>query len=180
MNLPNGSLFITPASVSGRGGYLPQIIRCEVCDREAERNRNTGKWWFSDSLQVECVPTWIGGAFLCSARCQSQHAYNLGTDKDRELMNALARFCHAWQEEGINPESHEWCMQHLHSGLAVDRATLSNIADSVLDLVKELAGKDYLDGKENPPAWYSQAVGMDKTLTIEPLDVLALKAGLGL
>ena len=174
MTYPAGITAIFPPSISGRGEY-PEIIHCEICEREVERNRNTGKWWFSDSLQVECAPTWVGYAFLCSDRCQSQHAYNLGTDKDRELMNALARMCHAWQEEQINPESHSWCLRHLHSGLAVDRSTLSNIHDGLQNLLKGLAGQGYFDGKEDAPEWYADAIA--PVVPAKPVEFVHLGIG---
>ncbi|MFL6427865.1 MAG: hypothetical protein ACJ71S_06445 [Acidobacteriaceae bacterium] len=171
-NMPAGVLAILPNSITGRG-LLQRVERCAVCERDVEYNRDCGKWYFEDSLLVECVPTWVGKAFLCSDRCQSQHYWNLGTEKDRELLSALARFCHAWQENEIAPESHDWCLQHLHAGLAVTHFTLRTLHQGVEELLRDLAGQGYLDGKDDPPQWF-----MDATDVLAP-DVEMVRKGLG-
>jgi hypothetical protein len=184
-NLPAGITAILPNSVTGRG-ITPRVERCEICDRELEYNRDCGKWYFADSTLLECVPTWVGKAFLCSSRCQSQHYWNLGSEKDRELLSALARFCHAWQEEGIAPDSHSWCVERLHSGLVVDRPTLRMLNTSVEEMLLSLAGEDYTNGKEDPPQWFMEAVGMIKAsdAAVPPrsdFDILEMvQQGLGL
>jgi hypothetical protein len=163
--MPSGITAILPNSVAGRG-MTPRIEQCEVCNRDAERNRDCGKWYFADSTLLECVPVWVGKAFLCSDRCKSQHLYNLGTQDDRELLSALARFCHTWQEEGIAPDSHIWCVEHLHSGLAVDRVTLRMLHAGVEEMLRSLAGEGYSDGSDDPPQWFMEAVGMVETSVI--------------
>jgi hypothetical protein len=165
-NMPAGVTAILPASITGRG-FTPRIGRCEVCERDVEHDRDNGKWYFQDSTLRECTPTWVGKAFLCSDRCQSQHLWNIGTDKDRELLAALARLAHAWMEEGVRPDNHDWCVQHLHSGLVVDRLTLRMVSAGMEELLRSLAGEDEY------PEWFANAVG-----PLAP-DVEMVRKGLG-
>lgn len=141
---------VTLQRVESNRGYYTRSEICEICDREVERDRDTGKWFMDDR---EVVPTWVGKYFLCSEACQSQHMYNIGTDKDRELLSTLARFCNTWLESGIRPENHEWCVQHLHSGMVVDLGLLIDIGHEVERMVQSFAGDSEF------PKWYLAAIG---------------------
>lgn len=134
-----------------------RVEACEVCSTEYEYQRDTAKWYSVHKMEY-CTAVWVGRAFLCSDRCKSQHLYNIGTQQDRDLMCALARFCEQWERSGIDPLSHDWCMRHLHTGIVVDRSDLSLIQDAITSIKQGLAGEDAVNGKDDPPGWYCNAV----------------------
>lgn len=130
---------------------------CEVCNTEYEYQRDTAKWYSVDRMEY-CVPVWVGRAFLCSDRCKSQHVYNISPQQDRDLMTELARLVERWKQSSINPQSHGWCVQHLHAGLLFDRADLSLADEALTALATKLGGEHYTDGTDDPPGWYCNAV----------------------
>jgi hypothetical protein len=64
---PHGSSAILPASVTGRGGYEPQVETCIRCQRDFELDPHNGRYYFSTDDQLGAItPTQTPEGWVCN------------------------------------------------------------------------------------------------------------------
>jgi hypothetical protein len=154
-----------------RKGSSPKQAICDSCHVDMEFNRGNALWYNKSTDQ--CIGDDLceapGGYRFCSQRCLSQHTYDKATEAEQSVLRLMALICDAWMEE-TSAQDHVWCLQR--SGIAhlVDATDLRMTDDQIKVLAAKLFGEDYLNGKDDAPAWIIDA---DK-LTLGPSSVVAL------
>ena len=163
-NLPPG---VTQHDIDVAAGYYDEDEEtstlgaedCAQCGRAMEENYRG--IWYRDGVRMGHEPIPVKGEVVCSQLCKSQFIYESLNEADKEVLRDLAKAAYKWftTTEGAGLR---WRLQHSAIATLVGPLVITAVEVEIRDLLKELAGTDFLDGKEDGPKWFQEAVGIAK------------------
>jgi hypothetical protein len=153
-----------PAGVSTRdidnlckpGDNRISAIICPTCKRELEELYTD--LWYVDGERIPGGPLDAPkGRLACSQECLSQCVYNEASEGEKELLRSLARSSNE-AFENVAGNDHIWLLRRSGILALVNAADIRSAYDDAMDLLKKLAGEDYINGDSDGPRWFMDAI----------------------
>ena len=156
-NLPPG---VSLRDIEGTAG--PDAETCARCAREMVETYPG--IWYVDAIRMGHEPISVKGELVCSQLCKSQFIFESLNEADKEVLRDMAAAAYKWftTTEGAGLR---WRLQHSAIAALIGPLVITAVEVEIRDLLKELAGTDFLDGKEDGPKWFQEAVGIAKGKT---------------
>lgn len=129
---------------------VPRSEFCGICERELiERDEDI--WCTEDGTRTEAVER--DGEVFCGQKCYSQHIYDTADALTQSFLRAQGRRAYEWFRN-VSSQSDALKLAISAGAAKLIHPTKLRMLDAEMhELAKDLFGEDFLNGKDDPPAW---------------------------